>query len=351
MRDFPASTRKLAGVLRLLGLLITVLSAIAAAVVTWPQFFRLERTFPFAQIVSLRGAVVVACAAVLVLALLACLARPLRGFAASIALIAMLAGGANTGILLMRGTGGGELPAKDGGSVRVMTWNTAGAATDAALIAQTAVAMQADVVALPETTIETGEAVAIAMREMGSPMWAHHEEYPGWAANSTTLLISPALGDYAVVQSTSDGTSNTPTVPTVVAMPVSGVGPTIVAAHAVAPRPDDMEHWRESLTWLADQCASENVIMAGDVNATVDNMDRLGLDGADLGRCRDAAIATGTGAVGTWSTAWPALLGTPIDHVLATDAWTATGSVVLGSLDESGSDHRPLVVQLEPAAP
>ena len=42
--------------LRLLGILITVLAAIAAAVVTWPQFFRLERTFPFAQIVSLRGA-------------------------------------------------------------------------------------------------------------------------------------------------------------------------------------------------------------------------------------------------------------------------------------------------------
>jgi len=116
----------------------------------------------------------------------------------------------------------------------VMTWNTAGAATDPQLIAKTAVAMQADVVALPETTIEAGEAVAIAMREMGSPMWAHHEAYPGWAANSTTLLISPDLGDYAVVESTSGDTTNTATVPTVVAMPVDGSGPTIVAAHAVA---------------------------------------------------------------------------------------------------------------------
>jgi len=334
-------------VLRVFGLLVTVLAAIAAAVVTWPQFFRLERTFPFAQIVSLRGAVVLAFAVVLVLALVACLARPLRGFAASIAVIALLAGGANAGILFVRGIGGGELPAKTEAAVRVMTWNTAGAATDAHLIAQTAVAMQADVVALPETTIETGEAVAIAMREMGSPMWAHHEAYAGWAANSTTLLISPALGDYAVIESTSGGTSNTPTVPTVVAMPVSGTGPTIVAAHAVAPRQDDMEHWRESLTWLGDQCASDDVIMAGDFNATIDNMDRLGVDGADLGHCHDAAVAAGIGAVGTWSTAWPALLGTPIDHVLTTTAWEATGAVVLGSLDASGSDHRPLVVQLE----
>lgn len=334
--------------LRLLGLLLTVLGAIAAAVVTWPQFFRLERTAPIAQIVSLRGAMVVAFAAVVVLMLLVCLIRPLRAFAASIAVIAAIAAVANGGILYARGLGSDALPDKTDTAVRVMTWNTAGAATDARLIAQTAIAMQADVVALPETTIETGEAVAVAMREMGSPMWAHHEAYPGWAANSTTLLISPQLGDYAVVQSTSGGTSNTATVPTVVAMPVDGTGPTIVAAHAVAPRPDDMEHWRESLQWLADQCASDSVIMAGDFNATVDNMDRLGVDGADLGLCRDAAVATGTGAVGTWSTAWPALLGTPIDHVLATDAWTPTGSVVLGSLDASGSDHRPLVVQLEP---
>ncbi|WP_454131955.1 endonuclease/exonuclease/phosphatase family protein [Microbacterium lacticum] len=335
--------------LRLFGILITVLVAIAAAVVTWPQFFRLERTFPFAQIVSLRGALTLACVALFALMLVACLIRPLRGFAASIAVIAVLAALANGGILAIRGAGVGSLPAKTDAAIRVMTWNTAGAATDPDLIAKTAIAMQADIVALPEATIDAGEAVAIAMREMGSPMWAHHESYPGWAANSTTLLISPALGDYAVVESTAGGASGTATVPTVVAMPVRGAGPTIVAAHAVAPRQDDMERWRESLTWLGDQCASDDVIMAGDFNATVDHMDRLGADGGDLGRCHDAAIATGSGAVGTWSTAWPALLGTPIDHVLATDAWIPTGTVVIGSLDDSGSDHRPLVAQLEPA--
>lgn len=341
--------------LRLLGLLLTVVAAIVAAIVTWPQFFRLERTFPFAQIVSLRGVLVVVFAAVFVLALLLAIARPMRAFAASIAVIAVIAAVANGGILLARGAGGDGLPPKDDASVRVMTWNTAGAATDAQLIAQTAIAMQADIVALPETTIETGEAVAVAMREMGSPMWAHHEnfgeraDYPDWASNSTTLLISPSLGDYSVVESTADGTSNTSQVPTVVAMPVDGSGPVIVAVHAVAPRQSFMADWRTDLQWLSDQCGSANVIMAGDFNATVDNMDRLGIDGGTLGHCHDAAVATGSGAVGTWTTEWPALLGTPIDHVLATEAWTPTGSVVLGSLDASGSDHRPLVVQLERA--
>ncbi|WP_282837071.1 endonuclease/exonuclease/phosphatase family protein [Microbacterium flavum] len=343
--------------LRLLGLLLTALAAIAAAIVTWPQFFRLERTFPFAQIVSLRFPVILAFGAVFVLALLLCLARPVRAFAASLAIVALLGGVANGAILLTRGTGPGTLPEQTDASIRVMTWNTAGNATDADLIAQTAVAMQAQIVALPETTIETGEAVAIAMREMGSPMWAHHEDfgeredYPDWASNSTTLLISPDLGDYSVVESDADGATNTSQVPTVVAMPVDGEGPVVIAVHAVAPRQSFMDDWRSDLEWLADQCGDGDVIMAGDFNATVDHMSRLGVDGADLGHCRDAAVATGTGGAGTWSTAWPPLVGTPIDHVLTTDAWVATGSVVLTSLDDSGSDHRPLVVQLEPASP
>ncbi|MET0781020.1 MAG: endonuclease/exonuclease/phosphatase family protein, partial [Microbacterium sp.] len=41
--------------LRLLGILGTVICAIAAAILTWPSFFRLERTFPIAQVVSFRG--------------------------------------------------------------------------------------------------------------------------------------------------------------------------------------------------------------------------------------------------------------------------------------------------------
>jgi endonuclease/exonuclease/phosphatase (EEP) superfamily protein YafD len=342
-------------VLRLLGILVTVVFAIAAALATWPQFFRLERTFPFAQIVSLRGAMVVGFAVIAVLMLLLCLARTVRGFAASILVVAILAGGTNVAVLSARGVGTSTLPAKTEDSLRVMTWNTAGEATDPAVIARTAVSMEVDIVALPETTIESGEQVALAMRDMGHRMWAHHEDfgdredYPDWDANSTTLLISPDLGDYAVVDSTSDGTTNTSAVPSVVAMPVSGDGPIVVAVHAVAPRQDAMASWRRDLQWIADQCAADDVILAGDFNATVDHMERLGADGGTLGRCRDAAVDTGNGAVGTWSTDWPPLLGTPIDHIMATDAWKPTASVVLGSLDKSGSDHRPMVVQYEPS--
>lgn len=336
--------------LRLLGVLATVICAIAAAVLTWPAFFRVERTFPMAQIVSFRGILAVAFAALLVVALLLAIARPLRGFALSIALIAAIAMVADVAIVATRGVGTETLPAKTDGSIRVMTWNTAGEATSPETVAQIAVAMEADIVTLPETTIETGEQVALAMRDLGHRMWAHHAEYgtDGWDARSTTLLISPDLGDYSVIESSQNGTSNTSTVPSAVAMPTSGDGPIVVAAHAVAPRQSYMQYWRADLQWLADQCVDDNVIMAGDFNATVDHMVNLGVDGGTLGRCHDGAVETGNGGIGTWSASVPGVLGAPIDHVMASRHWKPTGSLVLKSMDGSGSDHRPLIVQFQP---
>ncbi len=337
--------------LRLLGIFTTVVCAIAAAVLTWPAFFKLERTFPIAQIVSFRGLLAAAFAVIVVVMLLLAIARPLRAFALSVVVVCLIAAVANVAVLSARGFGTETLPAKGEDSIRVLTWNTAGQATSPDTIAQLAVAMDADIVALPETTIETGVRVAIAMRDLGHPMWAHHAQDPSteWDAGSTSLLISPDLGDYSVIESSEDGTSNTSVVPSAVAMPISGDGPIVVAAHAVAPRQSYMQDWRTDLQWLADQCADDNVIMAGDFNATIDHMSNLGVDGGNLGRCRDAAAETGNGAVGTWSTDLPALTGAPIDHVMASGSWKATGSLVLRSLDGSGSDHRPLVVQLEPA--
>jgi endonuclease/exonuclease/phosphatase (EEP) superfamily protein YafD len=334
--------------MRVLGILFTVLFAIASAVLTWPQFFRLERTYPIAQIVSFRAVVVLAFAAVAILGLLLMFARPMRGFAASLALIALLAGGVNAGILVARGLGSDALPAQTETSIRVMTWNTAGEATGAEDIARAAIDMDADIVSLPETTLQTGGAVAEQMRDLGKPMWALNARYPGWDAQSTTILISPDLGEYSVIESSQDGSSNTSWVPSAVAMPVDGDGPIIVAVHAVAPRADYMEDWSNDLRWLADQCAVDGVILAGDFNATIDHMAGLGVDGATLGNCSDTTSTTGNGGVGTWATDVPALLGAPIDHVMVSDGWRATGSVVIRSMDDAGTDHRPIVVQLEP---
>ncbi|WP_314456691.1 endonuclease/exonuclease/phosphatase family protein [uncultured Microbacterium sp.] len=337
---------------RLLGSLVALVVAAGAAVLTWPSAFGVERVFPIAQVISFRAPLAAAMIAATLLMLLFALIRPVRALALVLALIFGVSGGVNAAVLAQRGLGSEDLPAKTETSLRVMTWNTAGSATSAESIAQFAVGMQADVVTLPETTIDTGAQVAEMMRDMGQPMWAHHAEYgeygiTGWDATSTTVLIRPELGDYSVIESSLDGSSNTSTVPSAVAMPTSGDGPIIVAAHAVAPRRDYMTQWRSDLQWLADQCASDNVILAGDFNATLDHMTGMGVDGGTLGRCHDTASESGNGGVGTWPTDAPAMLGAPIDHVMATPDWTVSGSVVMRSLDGSGSDHRPIVVQLE----
>ena len=337
---------------RLLGVLITLLYAIGAAVVIWPQFFHLEQTFPIAQAAASRGLVILGFLALAVVSLLLLTARPLRGFAASVLVVSLLGALVSGGIGIWRGAGPGSLPDKTDASVRVLTWNTAGEAVSADDIAQAALDQQADVVTLPETNEEVGERIATLMGEQDSPMWVHHvnirPDVPnGPQAWETTILISPDLGDYSVIDSSSDGSSNTGSVPSVVAMPVDGEGPTIVAAHAVAPRAESMRQWREDLRWIADQCPEGNFILAGDFNATLDHMASLGVGGGDMGRCRDAAASTKMGASGTWPSDFPSLLGAPIDHIMASQNWKATGTVVLS--DSGGSDHRALVAQLEPA--
>lgn len=342
--------------LRLIGILLTVLLAIATAIVTWPQFFHLERTFPFTQIVASRGVLVLVFAGVLIIALLLLLVRPMRGFAASLAIIALLGGGASAAIGAMRGISSEAMPAKTGTSVRVLAWNTAGEAVSADAIAATILEQQADIIALPETTESAGEDIALKLRAAGHPMWVHHVQFRpdvqrGPDSWQTTVLISPALGDYSVIESSADGSSNTGSVPSAVVMPVDGKGPTVVAVHTVAPREGEMTGWSSDLRWVADQCpAGKNVILAGDFNATLDHMAALGTEGGDMGACRDVASRAGSGGLGTWPTSLPALAGAPIDHVMATAQWRPSGSAVLPG-SPGGSDHRALITQLERVSP
>ncbi|WP_338061394.1 hypothetical protein [Microbacterium hydrocarbonoxydans] len=134
---------------RLLGILFTVLLAIATAVVVWPQLFHLEQTFPFAQIVAARGVVLAAFLVVAVLSLLLLLAKPLRGFAASVLIVALLGAAATGAIGYLRGFGADTLPEPTESSIRVLTWNTAGDEVSADEIAQQILDRGADVVALP----------------------------------------------------------------------------------------------------------------------------------------------------------------------------------------------------------
>lgn len=333
---------------RLLAAAVTLALAALLLVACWPQLFGLQQVMGVAQLVSLRGiAALVAVATAVLLTLLALLSPRARRFFAGLAVLLLGFAVVSAGVLAVRGFGGGAFETVAPGDIVVLSWNTLGDAPGAEAIAELAIAQDADVVALPETSHEAGEAVRELLAASGRPMQLIDLQRDQISkARSTVLLVSDELGSY--VRDESVGT--TPTLPSVVAVPVDGNGPTIVAAHPVAPVPGEMGNWREGLAWLAKRCADadSDVIVAGDLNSTIDHWAGLGSD-VGLAGCRDVARAVGAAAVGTWPTLMPPLLGAPIDHVLATDAWSPIGFRVIETADGAGSDHRPVVAQLRPA--
>ncbi|QTX04272.1 endonuclease/exonuclease/phosphatase family protein [Agromyces archimandritae] len=332
--------------LRILGTVVVIAAALLAALFVWPQAAGLQNEWVFAHVVALRGVAAAAALAGAVVFAAIALARRFRVFAGAMAAVLAASALGNAAVLGVRGIGGADAEAPS--DLTVLSWNTLGEVPSAEVIAGLAVDSGADVVVLPETTEALGEEIAVEMREAGSPMWVWTTAFDEIAkARSTTLLISPELGDYEVVSAEGSGPpGNTNTLPTVVAAPVDGEGPTIVAVHAVAPIRWEMRNWRSDLDWLAEQCSAGEVVMAGDFNATIDHFAGRGVDGGQFGRCADAADAAGAAGLGTWPTDLPKLLGSPIDHVLASPEWRATSFEVVGAYDDAGSDHRPVVARL-----
>jgi len=332
---------------RILSAAVIVALAAVLVVVGWPQLLGLERQPGIAQLVSLRGlAVLVAAALVILFTLMSLLAPRSRRFTGGIAVVLLAFCAVTVAVLATRGLGSPAMQTKAPGDIVVLSWNTLGDAPGAEAIAALALEVDADVVVLPETSTETRDIVAAVMDAGGKPMQPLGLSLDQISkARTTSLLISDDLGQYQ----RDDSAGSTDALPSVVARPADGSGPTFIAAHPVAPVPGEMAAWRSGLTWLSERCTGRDVILAGDLNSTLDHYTGLGTDGGDLGTCHDAARATGNGAVGTWPTTFPILLGAPIDHVMATSDWQIVGFRVIGSHDGDGSDHRPVVAQLRPA--
>lgn len=333
---------------RFLAAVVIVVVAAVLLVAAWPQLFGLATAPVVAQVVSLRGlAVAAALVLVVALTLAALMSGAVRRFAASLAIALLVFCAISVAVLSTRGFGSTGFESATDDDVTVLSWNTLGGEPGAETIAQLALDTGAEVVALPETTYELGVEIAAIMAAEGSPMAVRTVPYDQISkSRSTTLLISTALGEYDVDVSV----RTTAVLPSVVAVPHDGSGPTIIAVHAVAPIPGEMQNWRDDLQWLKGACAGANVIMAGDFNSTLDHYSGLATaDGATIGQCQDAALATDNAAVGTWPTQLPALLGAPIDHVMTTPNWRVSGMRVIESHDKYGSDHRPVLVQLTPA--
>jgi endonuclease/exonuclease/phosphatase (EEP) superfamily protein YafD len=326
---------------------LVIVAAAVLLVAAWPQLFGLAQAPIVAQVVSMRGtSVAVALIGVVALTLLALISFDARRFGATLAVMLLVFCAITAAVLSTRGFGNPGFESAADNDITVLSWNTLGDAPGSAEIAKLALDNGAEIVTLPETTNETGLAVAELMKAAGSPMWVYTVAYDEISkSRSTTLLVSTALGEYTV----DTAATTTSVLPTIVATPQNGTSPTIIAVHAVAPVPGEMEHWRSDLRYLSTACSGQNIIMAGDFNSTLDHYSGLGVGKATIGDCSDAALATNNAAVGTWPAALPALLGAPIDHVMTTPNWRVTGMRVIQSEDGAGSDHRPVLAQLTPA--
>jgi len=335
--------RKIAAAVLTIGVAGTLLVAV------WPQLLGLELHPVVAHVVSLRAvAAVGALAAIVALLLVALVIPSFRRLGASLSVLLLLFIAATGAVLATRGTGSDDARTEIAadGDLTVLTWNTLGDAPGAQEIARLALETGADIVSLPETTRETAIEIALIMKSEGRPMWVHTLALDEISkARSTSLLTSADLGMYS--RDTSRG--STSVVPSVIVTPDDGTGPTIVAAHPVAPITGYFHAWREDLEWVKRACTGENIIIAGDFNSTIDHYRQLANDrDSTIGDCVDAAQTMGAAAVGTWPTDLPPLLGTPIDHIMATDNWTATHVRVILDRDGLGSDHRPIVATLSP---
>jgi endonuclease/exonuclease/phosphatase (EEP) superfamily protein YafD len=327
--------------------LILLLASIALLLVClWPQLFGLSRVYPFAYLVVSRGSTtVVALIALAVLAVMDLFVRrikPLKRVVRSIGrwllVVAVISG------VIVWQRGWSDKPATPtADSITVFSWNTMGGKAGAETIAKNALDAHATIVSLPETTKETGSAIAEIMGRHDSPMTVLSAKFDDiYKGHSTVLLISTKLGAYTLDTQIGSTTES----PSLVARPSQPGRPVIVAAHATAPDGSKLDNWRRDLSWLAGRCQQANVIMAGDFNASIDNVSGLGP--GPMGNCGDVALTLGAASIGTWPTSQPTLVGTQIDHVFYSVEWKPTGVRVVTGLPPALSDHRPVIATLTP---
>lgn len=267
-----------------------------------------------------------------------------RRFVVWLLVVAVLASGVSVGKVAWRGFGGGVPPAT-ASATTVLTVNTLNESVPPARVAALIVRNRADAVAMPETSKQYATELAGLLAERGHRMqvFGGVPTATAWAS-VTSLLVSESLGQYEAGPQPSAATLDA-----VVVRRVGGRGPTIAAVHTPPPflsisAPRTWEGvWRDGATRAVDLCRRGKAdIVFGDVNSTLDHEPL-----SELGRCADAAAATGGGGEGTWPSRVPSAFAAPIDHVFFdARSWRPVDT---GVMHVAGSDHRALVAQLRPA--
>jgi len=330
-------------VFRLLGWGLTLALAAVALVSLDPARVGLSTTAPVTQLIALRTALAAGFGGLGALLLLGVLVGALVGRRwprrTVLALVFLAVGVTHGWVVYDRGLGDEPLPEAREGALTVFTLNTYGGGASPAQVADAAAQAGADVLALPETSAASAEAIASELAARTGISYQVLARTTGpWDASSTALLVSQALGEY--VESASPLTAHG----AVRAEPADGSGPVLVAVHPISPHEPGyaMERWRRDLVAVTEPCRSEDgVIVAGDFNATLDHAPMR-----DVGSCVDAAAEAGVGGVATWPARLPRLVGAPIDHVLVDgERYVVDAATVL---DVGASDHRAVVARVSP---
>lgn len=331
----------MAPVSRVLGWVLALALALVAILGVILDGLGLSTTPPFAHVLAFRGVIGAASLALAVLLALLAAPRPrgVRPGGAAVFLAAALAvtGAVHVGTVAARGVNNGvpAASAPSEGSVTVLSLNTLAGAASPEAVAEVARTYHADVVALPETPVESAAQLADLLAAEGMPMQLFADDH-GPRHRATSLLVAESLGEYTQADAG-------PATGFVRAESVAGTGPPLLAVHVRRPGQGTTAAWVAGLEAAVDGCrGTPGAVVAGDFNATLDHGPMR-----TLGRCVDAAAAggfRGAGGYGTWHTVVPALLGTPIDHVLADgERWRVTEAAVLSVGD---SDHRAVLARL-----
>lgn len=342
-------------ILRVFGWLLVVAIAGAVTLVTAPALFGLEHTGPFAQMVAFRGALLVGSVVLTVISGLWFLTRSrwgrrAPGMSAALLVVFFVATLVNAAVLGTRGFVVSQhvtvetLATQDeaDGQITAVVLNTKQSSVDYDAIADLITAAQADIVFLPETPLESAQAVA-ALLPAGWQVFPDRKQ----DSRDTSLLIAPDMGQFV--------SAGTPVLGAAAALSGDGAY-SIIAAHPTAPayplllsgppalwdsvQSDRLDRWRAEIADAYSLCEQPNAgIVAGDFNSTADH----GTMGCGW---TDAAIEAGIGGLGTWPSSVSPLFAAPIDRVFVDpDRFTVvTGWVV----DMPPSDHRAVIIRLEP---
>jgi endonuclease/exonuclease/phosphatase (EEP) superfamily protein YafD len=302
-----------------------VLAGSAASVVL-PDSIRLDRRFPFVDIVAFRPQF-----AVSALAAAALLARAprTRPAAAAVGAVAVAGLGAVAARAIPFPT-----PAAAPDDLSILTFNVLNGRADTGELA-TLIAREAPhFVVLPEAGSDFRDKLIPLVETLGYRSWV--STAPGVKdGQGVTLLAASRAGDVQVRSGTGMRLRHLEATGGILGRR------SLFAVHTAAP-----VDRRRTAQWLRDLALVERwchgpvaPIVVGDFNATLDHSAFR----AALGGCRSAAAGTGKGLVGTYPSSAARWAGIQIDHVLVPTGTVTTGFEVV---EVEGTDHRGVLARL-----